>query len=74
MTMTIKSFQDGDQKVEFGGTEGMTLGEVARQAGIRLEGTTFILNGVRLPAETAASTPMKDGDELRSQPKGDGGR
>ena len=73
MTITIKSFQDGDQKIELEGTEGMTVADVAEAAGIRLEGTTFLKNNERLPAESAGDTLVKDGDELRAQPKGDGG-
>jgi sulfur carrier protein ThiS len=69
----VKSFQVGNVHVDVGGTEGKPIGQVADELGIRREGTTWILNGERLPQATAEETRIKSGDELRAQPKTDNG-
>lgn len=69
----VKSFQFGDSEVKVGGAEGKPIGQVCRELGIRIEGTTFVLNGTRLPAGSAEETPLKPQDELRVQPKTENG-
>ena len=69
----VQSFQTGSVSVDLEGASHITGAALAQRLGLGIEGTTWLVDGVRLSFEEIEEYRVMDGSTVRIQEKTDNG-